>query len=131
MGSVDPTHLSLLLGAIMLAIASGFVGSAVARNRKRRIRRSLLLGFSCGFIAGVVLHRRRRFLNDLGAVAGQLPRRMLNLATSAARPASWPTNSVAALVAGRWRGMRSARCPDTPSDSRTQASSLTWLRREH
>ena len=106
MGSFGPTHLTMLLVAVILATVCGFVGSAVARRRKRRARGYFLLGFSCGFIAGLILHRRRRILNDLAAVAGQLPRRMLTLAASHGRPASWPMNSRAALIAGRWRRMR-------------------------
>src|SRR3954462_5075973 len=77
MGSLGPTHLTLLLGAVILATAVGLVGSAVARRRKRRARRYFLLGFTCGFIAGVILQRRRRVLNGLQAVAAKLPRRMV------------------------------------------------------
>ena len=106
MGSLGPTQLTLLLVAIVLAAVSGFVGSAVTRRRKRRARRYFVLGFSCGFIAGLILHRRHRILNDLAAFAGQLPRRMLALAASTGLPASWPMNSRAALIAGRWRRMR-------------------------
>jgi uncharacterized membrane protein YfcA len=69
MGSLGPTHLTLLLVAVILATVGGFVGSAVVVRRKRRARRYFLLGFACGFIAGLTLHRRRRVLNDLTAVA--------------------------------------------------------------
>jgi hypothetical protein len=106
MGSLGPTHLTLLLVAVILAAASGFVGSAVARRRKRRARGYFLLGFSCGFLAGLVMYTRRHILSDHKAVAAQLPRRMLTLAASPARPTSWPMNSRAALIAGRWRRMR-------------------------
>jgi hypothetical protein len=106
MGSLVPIHLTLFLAAIILAAVAGFVGSAIARRRKRRARRYFLLGFSIGFIAGLILQRRRRVLNDLGAVAGQVPRCMLSLAESAGRLASWPMSSRAALIAGRWRKTR-------------------------
>jgi hypothetical protein len=106
MGSLGPTQLiSLLMAVAAVAAVCGFVASTVVRRNKRRARRYILLGFSLGFIAGII-HSRRRALHSLAAVAGQLPRRVLTLAASRGRSASWPMNSSAALIAGRWRRIR-------------------------
>jgi disulfide bond formation protein DsbB len=106
MGSLRPTQLIFLLLAVAtVAAVCGFVASTVLRQNKRRARRYILLGFSLGFIAGI-MHSRRRVLHNLAAVAGQLPRRVLTLAASRGQSASWPMNSSAALIAGRWRRIR-------------------------
>ena len=123
MGSLGPTALiSVLLAVAVVAAICGYIASAVARRNKRRARGYMVAGFFCGLVAGTVLRRKRQRLNALGAVtrysdtrslravirrgANQLPRRMLTPAASHGRPASWPMNSRAALIAGRWRRMR-------------------------
>jgi uncharacterized membrane protein YeaQ/YmgE (transglycosylase-associated protein family) len=107
MGSLGPTHLSLLLLAVaIIAATCGFIASAVARRTKRRARGFFVLGFFCGLIAGPILRRRRRGLNALGAVvrctdarrlsAGKrygtdrFAARALTLVASHVRPELWP-----------------------------------------
>jgi uncharacterized membrane protein YeaQ/YmgE (transglycosylase-associated protein family) len=71
MGSLEPTHLiSLLLAISIIAAICGFIASAVVWRNKRRARRSFLLGFFCGWMAGGILRGRHRGLNALGAVVG-------------------------------------------------------------
>jgi hypothetical protein len=110
MGSLGTTQLiSLVVGLAAVAASGGFVASTVARRNKRRARGYFLVGFFCGLLAGGILHRRRRALNALGAIARLLdvcPRpagirrgtvrfaaRTLSFAAIHARPAfssQWP-----------------------------------------
>lgn len=66
MGSLGPALLTaLLLAVALVAGASGFVASTVARTKKRGAREFFALGFVCGITAGVILRRRRRGVNLL------------------------------------------------------------------
>jgi hypothetical protein len=55
---LDPTHLMILLVAIAIAAALWLhVASAVSRAKRRRARRSFLLGMSVGWTAARIVHR--------------------------------------------------------------------------
>ncbi len=68
MGSLGtPQFILLLVSVAMVAALCGFVGSTVARVKKRHVRRSFMTGFFCGFTAGVVVRRRWRDIGRLAA----------------------------------------------------------------
>ena len=77
MGSLGPTVLTALFFAVAIIGAFfGFTASAVARRNKRRARWFFTLGFISGWMAGGMRRRRRRGLNALGALAGQMSQRL-------------------------------------------------------
>jgi hypothetical protein len=70
MGSLGTTPLIVLLVSVAAAAAlCGFIGSTVARRRKRHARRFFTTGFVCGFAVGVVVRRRWRDIGRLAARA--------------------------------------------------------------
>jgi len=98
MGSLGPLQVISLLVAVAAAAAlCGFVGSTIARRKRQRARRSFLVGFLCGFTAGVVIRRRWRDIGRLAVRAlgsGALPGRR--------RHSSWPHRGLpTALLAVR------------------------------
>lgn len=63
---------NLTAALIVIAVASaagGLLVSAIARQKKRRVRGPFLVGVVCGFMVGVALAGRRRGLNAVGASA--------------------------------------------------------------
>ncbi|MCB0932910.1 MAG: hypothetical protein KDB71_13570 [Mycobacterium sp.] len=61
---------NLTAALIVIAVASaagGLLVSAIARQKKRRVRGPFLVGVVCGFMVGVALAGRRRGLNAVGA----------------------------------------------------------------
>jgi hypothetical protein len=70
MWAIGPTHvIALLLVVAALASLSGYLGSALARRKKRRARAYFTVGFVCGLTTGAILRGRSRGLNALAAVA--------------------------------------------------------------
>jgi hypothetical protein len=70
MWAVGPTHLiALLLVVAALASVSGYLGSALARRKKRRARTYFTVGFVCGLTTGAILRGRSRGLSALAAFA--------------------------------------------------------------
>lgn len=67
MGSLGPMQVISLLVAVAAAAAlCGFVASTIARRKRQRARRFFVVGFFCGFTAGVVVRRQWR---DVGRLA--------------------------------------------------------------
>jgi hypothetical protein len=67
MWAIGPTHvIALLLVVAALASVSGYLGSALARRKKRRSRAYFTVGFVCGLTTGAILRGRSR----LSALAG-------------------------------------------------------------
>ena len=61
MGGSDVTWVIwLLIGVSISASACGYLGSAVARRKQQRSRRSFAIGFFCGSITGAVMRRKYR-----------------------------------------------------------------------
>jgi hypothetical protein len=66
MGSLGPMQvISLFVVVAGAAALCGFVGSTIARRKRQRARRSFIVGFFCGFTAGVVVRRRWREIGRL------------------------------------------------------------------
>lgn len=69
MWAIGPTHvIALLLVVAALASASGYLGSALARRKKRRARAYFTVGFVCGWTTGAILRGRSRGLNALAGI---------------------------------------------------------------
>lgn len=70
MGSLGPAQVISLLVAIAAAAAlCGFLVSTIARRKRQRARRFYIVGFFCGFTAGVVVRRQWREIGRLAVRA--------------------------------------------------------------
>jgi uncharacterized membrane protein YeaQ/YmgE (transglycosylase-associated protein family) len=61
MGSLGAApQIALLVVAAVAGAILGLIASHFVRGNKRRMRMLIVLGFTCGLIAGTILRRRRR-----------------------------------------------------------------------
>lgn len=68
-GDMGWNLMAALVVIVIASAAGGFLASALARQKKRRVRGPFLIGVFCGFMVGTALAGRRRGSNALGAAA--------------------------------------------------------------
>jgi len=84
-------YIFLLVAVAAAAALGGFVASTVARRKKQRARRFFIVGFFCGFTAGVVVRRRWREVGRLAIRALSSAAVPGRLGSTPQRPRRLPT----------------------------------------